>query len=30
MKPTVRMGTEAEPSSYDKEWLIRRVMDFLK
>jgi DNA helicase-2/ATP-dependent DNA helicase PcrA len=30
MKPTVRMGTEAKPSSYDKEWLIRRVMDFLK
>jgi len=30
MKPTVRMGTKTEPSSYDKEWLIRRVMDFLK
>lgn len=30
MKPIVRMGTEAGPSSYDKEWLIRRVMDFLK
>ncbi len=30
MKPIVRMGTEAEPYSYDKESLIRRVMDFLK
>ena len=30
MKPIVKMGTEAVTYSYDKESLIRRVMDFLK